>query len=79
MNACAGKSAVEISTPDLPADFYQLALAQIDEDIEADPSNEQLLNQKLYYCEETGFPSTCLQALDQLKARKINDVLSSTR
>ena len=66
---CAGKQSTEIIVPEIQAGFYSAALSDIDERLENDPSNIKLVEQKLYYCEQTEWPETCLTALNKYRAK----------
>lgn len=56
--------------PKVGSDFYSQALLRIDDDLKRDVDNIKLVEQKLYYCELLGWPSTCVAALDELKRQK---------
>lgn len=67
---CKGRQPAEIRIPDFQPSFYVEALNQLNQEIEGDPTNFQLIEQKLFYCEEAGWPATCLQALDVYHSEK---------
>lgn len=53
----------------LESNFYNKALDRIDEELKSDISNERLIDQKLYYCEQLEWPTTCISALDTYKSQ----------
>ena len=65
---CSQPQRAQIIVPQLHAGFYADALAQIDQSLKREPSNVKLLQQKVYYCEQLGWPTNCLSALDQTRA-----------
>jgi len=67
---CTVKQSTDIIIPELKAGFYQEALATLDEKLADDPLDLGLIEQKVFYCEEANWPTTCLSALDQLKSTK---------
>lgn len=67
--SCSQTSKEEIKVPTLTAGFYKDALNQINDKLSSDPSNDNLVEQKLFYCEQLGWPTTCISALDQYKSK----------
>lgn len=67
ITGCVSKPATEIIVPTIRDDFYQEALSKVDEMLEDDPSNANLIEQKLFYCDATGWTSSCKEALDSYK------------
>ncbi|MEM7299346.1 MAG: hypothetical protein AAF391_13900 [Bacteroidota bacterium] len=67
--SCSNHRKQEIVVPKLHAGFYAGALDQINEQLSSDPSNTNLIEQKLYYCDQLGWPTNCLSALDKYKAK----------
>lgn len=67
MIACSSPEQEKIIVPKLHASFYNEAMEQINEKLDSDPDNKRLVDQKLYYCEQLGWPTTCIEALDTYK------------
>lgn len=67
--ACSTNSKQEIVVPKLHAGFYAGALDQINEKLKSDPTNTNLVEQKIYYCDQLNWPTNCLSALDTYKAK----------
>lgn len=65
---CATPAKDKIIVPKLHAGFYSDALQRINEELESDPNDERLVDQKLFYCEQLDWPETCISALDAYKA-----------
>ncbi len=57
----------KITVPKLHAEFYTEALDRINKELESDPENTGLIDQKLFYCDQMGWPNTCISALDAYK------------
>lgn len=53
--------------PELHAGFYSDAMDRINDELKSDPDDERLIDQKLFYCEQLGWPTTCISALDAYK------------
>ena len=59
-----------IIVPEVTDSFYHEALIRINQDLKGDKENLQLVEQKLYYCDLLQWPTTCINALDELKRQK---------
>ncbi len=59
-----------IVIPKIDENFYNQALTSIDDDLGSDKNNLQLVEQKLYYCDQLDWPTNCLTALDEYKRQK---------
>lgn len=55
--------------PELTSGFYTNALTEINAKLKSDPSNVNLIEQKLYYCDQLDWPTTCISALNEYKAK----------
>ncbi|GAB4247329.1 MAG: hypothetical protein Tsb0034_26490 [Ekhidna sp.] len=55
--------------PEVHAGFYFQALDQINDKLKQDPSNIVLAEQKIYYCEQLEWPTTCISALELYKEK----------
>ncbi|MEO9872959.1 tetratricopeptide repeat protein [Ekhidna sp.] len=64
---CSRSQDDRIVVPKLHAGFYAKALNQINDKLDADPKNELLVDQKLFYCEQLDWPATCISALEKYK------------
>lgn len=65
--SCTSATKDKIIVPELHAGFYTNALDQINEKLQSDPDNSRLVDQKIFYCEQLGWPTTCISALDKYK------------
>ena len=65
--SCTSPKQDKIVVPELHAGFYSNALDQINDKLKSDPNNTRLVDQKLFYCEQLGWPTTCISALDTYK------------
>ncbi|MEM6737532.1 MAG: hypothetical protein AAF620_15835 [Bacteroidota bacterium] len=65
--SCSERRSQEIFIPKL-TDFYSKALSRINEKLKKDSRNPNLLEQKIFYCEQLNWPGGCLDALDQYKS-----------
>lgn len=65
--SCNSPKKDKIVVPELHAGFYSNALDQINEKLKSDPKNTRLVDQKIFYCEQLGWPTTCISALDTYK------------
>ncbi|MEM8940325.1 MAG: hypothetical protein AAGC64_13375 [Bacteroidota bacterium] len=65
--SCSERRSQEIFVPKL-TDFYSKALSTINEKLKKDSRNPNLLEQKIFYCEQLNWPGGCLNALDQYKS-----------
>ncbi|MEQ9468149.1 MAG: hypothetical protein RLN88_12100 [Ekhidna sp.] len=65
--ACSSPQRDKIVVPELHAGFYNEAMQRINDELESDPGNDKLVDQKLFYCEQLGWPTTCISALDAHK------------
>ncbi|WP_420578135.1 tetratricopeptide repeat protein [Ekhidna sp.] len=54
----------KIVVPELHAGFYNDALDRINDKLKSDPDNNRLVDQKLFYCEQLEWPTTCISALE---------------
>lgn len=66
---CSNPHRQEIIVPELRANFYANELHQIDARIKSNPPSIDLIKQKLYYCDQLDWPTTCISALDQYRAK----------
>ncbi len=57
----------KIEVPKLHAGFYSAALEEINDKLKSDPENDRLVDQKIFYCEQLNWPTTCISALDAQK------------
>ena len=64
---CTTSSKDRIIVPELKSAFYPDALERIDDALKSAPDDERLVDQKLFYCEQLNWPSTCISALDRYK------------
>lgn len=64
---CTTSSKDRIIVPELNSAFYPDALERIDDAIKSAPDDERLVDQKLFYCEQLEWPTTCISALDKYK------------
>lgn len=69
LSGCSKPSKQEIIVPVLNAGFYGEALNQITEKLRSDPTNSDLVEQKLFYCNQLEWPATCLSALDEFQRK----------
>ncbi len=67
--ACSSSKKDKIIVPKLHAGFYSDALDKLDKEIESDPENNNLIDQKIFYCEQLEWPTTCVAALDAFKGK----------
>ncbi|MFK7953790.1 MAG: hypothetical protein AB8B73_13175 [Ekhidna sp.] len=67
--ACSPPRVDQILVPKLESNFYSKAIKRIDSELESDPTNQKLVDQKLYYCEQLGWPITCISALEMYKSQ----------
>ncbi|WP_420318825.1 tetratricopeptide repeat protein [Ekhidna sp.] len=67
--ACSGPKNDKIIVPKLHAGFYSDALNEINDKLESDPDNDHLVGQKLFYCEQLDWPTTCISALNAQKEK----------
>lgn len=67
--SCASPQKDKIVVPTLHAGFYSEALDRINDKLKADPDNDRLVDQKLFYCEQLDWPTTCISALDAFKQK----------
>ncbi|SNS77500.1 hypothetical protein SAMN05421640_1186 [Ekhidna lutea] len=65
--SCSPPQKDKIVIPELHAGFYSEALDRINEKLRADPDDQRLIDQKLFYCEQLDWPTTCISALDTYK------------
>ncbi|WP_436516636.1 hypothetical protein [Ekhidna sp. To15] len=61
---CGSPSQDKIIVPKLHAGFYADALERINKEIKSAPGDARLIDQKLFYCEQLEWPTTCISALD---------------
>lgn len=61
---CGVNNTTDITVPEFNSDIYTEALVSIDDLIHKNPDNLRLNSQKLNYCIQANWPSTCKQALD---------------
>ncbi|MEO9484849.1 MAG: hypothetical protein ABJG47_15425 [Ekhidna sp.] len=66
---CSSTSTDRIVVPELHAGFYSDALERINEELVSNPQDERLVDQKLFYCEQLDWPTTCITALDAFKEK----------
>lgn len=66
--ACTTSNPDKIVVPELHAGFYSDAMVRINDELKSDPSNNRLVEQKLFYCDQLNWPTTCISALDTYKA-----------
>ncbi|WP_424964241.1 tetratricopeptide repeat protein [Ekhidna sp.] len=62
--ACSSPKNDKIVVPELHAGFYSEALERINDKLASDPENSRLVDQKLFYCEQLEWPTTCISALE---------------
>lgn len=67
--ACSSPQKDRIVVPTLHAGFYNDALDRINDKLESDPDNDRLIDQKLFYCDQLDWPTTCISALDTYKEK----------
>ncbi|MEO1254606.1 MAG: hypothetical protein AAFY41_06935, partial [Bacteroidota bacterium] len=65
--SCSSTEKDKIIVPNLRSQFYTDALERIDKELEKNPKNTILIDQKLFYCEQTNWPTNCIAALDSYK------------
>ena len=65
--SCNSSNENKIVVPKLHAGFYSEALERINDKLKSDPENSRLVDQKLFYCNQLGWPTTCISALDAYK------------
>ena len=61
---------VPIIVHEISDSFYSQTLAQINRKLSDNPSDLHLIEQKLYYCDQLNWPTTCISALDEYKKQK---------
>lgn len=61
---CSQPKSDKIVVPKLHAGFYAEALDRINKELKSSPDDTRLIDQKLFYCEELEWPTTCIGALD---------------
>ena len=71
---CTTQESDRIAIPKIQAGYYQDAFSQINDKLSSDPKNLKLINQKLVYCEQLEWPSSCLDALDA--SRQVNGMIN---
>lgn len=64
---CSLKPSDKIVVPTISEDFYLQAFDEINKRLKSDPENMDLVEQKLYYCEQLNWPTPCLSALEILE------------
>lgn len=64
---CSSPSKDRIIVPKLHAGFYADALERINDELKSDPDDERLVDQKIFYCEQLQWPTTCISALNVYK------------
>lgn len=64
---CTSPKSDRIVVPELHAGFYSEALETINDELDSDPDNIRLVDQKIFYCEQLDWPTTCIAALDAHK------------
>ncbi|MEP1032229.1 hypothetical protein [Ekhidna sp.] len=64
---CSSPSKDRIIVPKLHAGFYSDALNRINKELDSSPEDERLIDQKLFYCQQLEWPTTCISALDAYK------------
>ncbi len=67
--SCSVPGTDKIVIPHLESGTYAQLFERINDDLKADPTNERLIDQKLYYCEQLDWPETCISALDVYKSQ----------
>lgn len=67
--SCSGSREQKIVIPELASGFYSDALQRINDNLASDPDNINLIEQKIYYCDQLNWPSTCITALNDYKAK----------
>lgn len=67
--SCSSPQRDRIIVPELHAGFYSEAMERINDELKSNPDNEKLVDQKLFYCEQLGWPTTCISALDSYKQK----------
>lgn len=65
---CGERKKTPIVVPEITASFYERALDEINEQISKSSESEKLIEQKLYYCERLGWPTSCYSALESYQA-----------
>ena len=64
---CSQPSDNKIVVPELHAGFYSDALDRINDELKSAPDDERLIDQKIFYCNQLDWPTTCISALDAFK------------
>lgn len=67
--SCSNPRTDQIVVPKLEANFYAMALERINDELKSDQENQKLVDQKLFYCQQLGWPTTCISALDTYKSQ----------
>jgi hypothetical protein len=67
--SCSNPRTDQIIVPKLEANFYSSALGRINDELKSTPDNPKLVEQKLYYCQQLDWPTTCVSALDAYKSQ----------
>ncbi len=70
--SCSFSQKDRIVVPELHARFYVEAMDRINAQLKSDSNNTELIDQKLFYCEQLYWPVTCMTALDSY--RKLHGV-----
>lgn len=65
--SCSSPKRDKIVVPELHSGFYLEALDRINGKLKSDPDNERFIDQKIFYCGELNWPTTCIAALDAYK------------
>lgn len=65
--ACYSPKNDKIVVPELHAGFYNDALERINDKLKSNPENSRLVDQKLFYCEQLEWPTTCISALESYR------------
>lgn len=66
---CRYQAKETIVVPRLNSAFYTEVLEQINDELDANPKNDDLVIQKLYYCEQLGWPMDCISALEAWRTK----------
>lgn len=67
--SCSNPRTDKIIVPKLESNFYSKAMVRINDELKSDPDNQKLVDQKIFYCQQLDWPTTCISALDSYKSQ----------